>query len=377
MSSLKDNDILEELKPPSNLQSLELHGYNSKICCPGWWTSDLLHLSDVTMEDFPRCTSLPLLGLLPNLKLLVLRKMASITRIEASELRVGNREAFRQLSKFTVDDMPSLKDFNSGDGECKFQVFDKLVVQKCPNLRFGPFPPRANRMMISECNPEMTSWHNKRVAVEEPSCSSAPVDELVIERCQEPLREWRLLHQLQGVRSLIIKECKNISSSEEKEITQSLSTLHSLCFSRCKHMATLPEYLGDLASLHHLKIERCRRLNTLTDTMEHLTSLESIEIINCKRIRKLPEWLGSLKSLQKLSISGCNSICALPQSIDKLTNLKHLNIISRNPELKSWLQTVENKKWMADVQLTHKYVPHCFYISYPLITVHLYLFFCL
>jgi len=109
-----ENDLLGELVPPHTLQSLEIRGYTAKACLPAWWTrsicsSILLNIVEVTMEDFPRCMILPQLGLLPNLRLLVLRRMGSITIIDDIDLSGGNRAAFSRLSKVTIEDMEKLK----------------------------------------------------------------------------------------------------------------------------------------------------------------------------------------------------------------------------------------------------------------------------
>ncbi|VAH25020.1 unnamed protein product [Triticum turgidum subsp. durum] len=180
---VEENDLLGELVPPNSLQFLEICGYGGVTCLPAWWipsiSSHLSNLVEVTMEDFPRCMVLPPLGLLPNLERLVLRNMVRITRIDAGELSGGYREAFSRLSKFTIDDMENLKEF-------KFVSIDELSIQKCPLLTFGPLPPRAQRLLISDCDQAMSSSGKIR-GIDGMEGPSAPVAELVVESCNVPL----------------------------------------------------------------------------------------------------------------------------------------------------------------------------------------------
>ncbi|XP_037475370.1 disease resistance protein RGA2-like [Triticum dicoccoides] len=152
--SVDDTALLGELVPPPNLQYLELHGYHGETCFPAWWTSSKLpNLVKVIMEDLPRCLSLPPLRLLPSLQELVLRKMASITRIDdAGDLSGGNRVPF---NKVELDDMDSLEMFNTT------WYTNELVIQKCSKLVLGPLPPRAQRLVISDCDQVMSSWRNQ------------------------------------------------------------------------------------------------------------------------------------------------------------------------------------------------------------------------
>lgn len=292
--SVKNNALLEELVPPHDLECLEIHGYNGETWHTSWMlsvSSDLTSLADVTMEDIPRCSRLPPLDLLPNLQRLVLRRMDNITRIDVRYLFDGNRSHFPQLSKVTLDEMEHLE-------EIMFLAIDELVIHKCPELSFGPLPPRARKLLISDCDRVMSSWGNIQGEGVEGEGPSTPVTELVVESCKVPLGDWTLLHNLPGLCSLTIKSCYDLTSSLES--IQILSSIETLRFSHCDNMKLLPEYLGDLTTLQQLKIESCKQLRNL------------------------------------------------PQSIQKLTNLKLKDVhISDCPELEKWCELGENKKKFA------------------------------
>uniref|UniRef100_A0ACD5WRT0 Uncharacterized protein n=1 Tax=Avena sativa TaxID=4498 RepID=A0ACD5WRT0_AVESA len=284
-----ENALLGELVPPHSLRCLEFHGYGGEICQPSWRipsiSSHLSNLVEVTMEDFPGCTTLPPLGLLPNLEFLVLRRMASLTRIDDIDLSTGNQAAFSRISKVTIDDMENLKVF-------LFPGIAELVIHKCPELSFGPLPPKAQRLVISDCNKVMSSCGG-----EEGSSSSTPVTELVVENCNLPLAHWSLLHRLPGLHNLTINNCGDLVTSSP-EIIQALSSLRSLCFPHCKGMISLPEYVGDLTSLRKLTIQSCPDMKSLLQNMDKVTNIKDLHIFDCPELK---EWFESEENKTNLA----------------------------------------------------------------------------
>jgi len=342
-STVKENVLLGVLVPPQNLQCLELHGYSGETCLPCWWTEErcsanLLNLVEVTMENFPSCRILPPFGMLPNLQQLVLRRMASITRMNASDLSGSKNNRL----KCTIDDMPSLEEFNTtyikGDKGSTPSAIEELVVQNCPLVRFGTLPPRARRLVISKCEKGMNFLGEKKEGHEEedPSGTSAPITELVVKSCSKPLYQWSLLKHLSILPSLTIENC----------------SLDELCSFHNDDSNSIPEYLGYLTCLTELKIVSCedvyeellRRI-----IQKKLTSLKSLHFIDCKELWELPEELGDLTSLQKLAFERCPRIESLPDSISKLTNLKDLHI-SDCPRLKRWCESKENRSRLGHLR---------------------------
>uniref|UniRef100_A0ACD5YUH6 Uncharacterized protein n=1 Tax=Avena sativa TaxID=4498 RepID=A0ACD5YUH6_AVESA len=296
--SVDGNVLLEGLQPPESLKCLELHGYNGKTCFSSWWRKSachLLHLVEVTMEDFPRCSIIPPLGLLPNLQKLILRRMASLRRIDLSD---SNRKTFSRPTEFTIDDMEKLEEL------IMLPAADELVIRKCPKLCFGPLLPRARKLLIFGCNQVMASWHNKGTV--HPTTSEPVVTQLVVESCHLPLSEWSLLHHLPGLHILTIKNCPHLTTFSQ-EIVRALSSLQTLCFSHCDEV---PHDLGELSSLRELQLS------------------------DCAQLRQLPESLGDLKSLKKLAIERCPAISYMPE---KLIILKDLHILDC-PILEQWCE---------------------------------------
>ncbi|XP_062225040.1 putative disease resistance protein RGA1 [Phragmites australis] len=296
--SVDDNVLLEALAPPQNLQRFGLRGYREE-CLPAWLTSSICsylpNLVEVTMEDIPRCSALPPLFLLQNLKVVVLRRMASITRIDAGELSGKNKAAVPLLLQFILDDLANLQVFStiyrSGDKEFLFPTIDELlVIQSCPNVKFGPCPPEAKRLYISACDQLMSSLPKRErgeaqgveASSSSTSTTSARVTHLVVEKCKVPLSHWSLLHHLPGLRRLEIRDSNDLTGSPE--IFQVLSSLQSLRFSRCDGITTLPECLGDLTSLRALEIYQCHVIKSLPESIGKLTNLKLLFISECPEL---------------------------------------------------------------------------------------------
>uniref|UniRef100_M8C8G5 Protein popC n=2 Tax=Triticinae TaxID=1648030 RepID=M8C8G5_AEGTA len=365
--SMEGNTLLGELLP-SYLQCLELHGYSGETRLSAWWTSTsywwtstasscVSTLVEVTVEGFLRCSRPPPLCLLLNLRRAVFRRMASITRFDVNDLTDGNRAAIHRLPKFTLelDDMESLEEFKTTydrrGKECVLPAIGELVITGCPKLCFGPFTPRARRLVISDCSKLMVySWWNRGGQSVETPITSVLVNELVVKNCNLALYNWTLLHSLPGLYSLTVKDCRDLKTLPRTlpHTIEALSSLQSLCLSNC-WIEPLEQHLGDLTSLRELKIASCNMFKGFTRSLQRLTSLGSMHLIDCNSITSLPDWLGDLTNLEKLAIHRCPAIESLPGSINKLTNLKDLHILDC-PKLKGWCEREENKKIMAHIQ---------------------------
>ncbi|XP_045088419.1 uncharacterized protein [Aegilops tauschii subsp. strangulata] len=277
--SVEQNALLGQLVPPHTVERLVLHGYNRETCLPAWWTSSILsNLVEVTMEDFPSCRRLPPFSLLPKLKCVVLKRMVNITRIDTGGLSSGSKASFHQLDKFTLEDMQCLEQFNttyhSGGEVFMFPPMNELFIQTCPQLCFGPCIPRAQKLLISDC--QQLLWRDRQGVhgVEVPS-TSAPVTQLVVENCNVPQPNWSLLQHLPGLQSLTIKNCDII------EIP--------------------PEYLSGLTSLRELAIDGCKSIKSLPESIHQLTNLKVLCIWECPDLKT---WCELVANKEKLACIG-------------------------------------------------------------------------
>lgn len=112
---VEDNQVLGGLEPPRTIESLSIDGYHSKLF-PDWLLSFcgynfFPNLSSVSLDHMHNCIRLPPLGQLPNLKMLALKHLRSVVKID--EDLYGGAVAFSRLESFTLVSMQSLQEWNS------------------------------------------------------------------------------------------------------------------------------------------------------------------------------------------------------------------------------------------------------------------------
>ncbi|CAL5011520.1 unnamed protein product [Urochloa decumbens] len=303
---VEDKDLLGQLVPPRGLGHLYLEGYSS-TGFPSWLMGISHHLPNlvhISLEYLPKCSILPPLGKLSNLKGLRLSMLPSITKIDKDFC--GGKGAFCQLSTFVLGGMEGLEEWSTtycgedGVEELMFPMLDQLWIMDCPRLRLKPCPPT-----FRECS--------------------------------------------------ISKSDQVISSLGEEDTFghfsySSRSTKLEVQYSECQSM----KMLGHFPTLEELDFFECE-LMSLPESLLHLSSLRSLTLCRCDNISALPEWLGDLSSLRSLMIYDC-PVKSLPASIQQLTNLQKLHVWF-NPELIKWCQSEENKKKLAHINAKVSSVP--------------------
>ncbi|CAL5007166.1 unnamed protein product [Urochloa decumbens] len=303
---LEDRVVLEELVPPTGLKYLVLEGYSS-ISFPNWLSalsSYLPNLVSIHLKNLPRCSLLPPLGQLSNLRELYLERLSSITKI--NEDFCGGKAAFRRLSTLFLQHMDQLDEWNTqycdedGTVEFMFPMLNRLLINACPRLRLKTCPPTFQYWHINGCDKVLNSGEE----VDNFSHLNSSVPRIKLTVWYGGRRSnvsWRLLHHLPTL--------------QELEINDSYR----------------------------------RRMTSLPESMRQLSSLRSLRLFSCYGISMLPEWLGDLKSLECLSIMFCGKIKAMPSSIQQLTKLQNLDIVG-HPELRKWCESEENKMKLAHIK---------------------------
>lgn len=375
--SMEDIDLLRELVPPRSLKKFRMEGYKDTKY-PSWLMDISLYLPNliqITMAQMPKCVRLPPLGQLPNLEELCLERMKSVVKID--EDFCGGPGPFPRLKKFTIEGMPSLEVWNTmyscdedSVSEFMFPNLCELEISNCPKLQLTPCPPRAKKWTIVRSDGIISSWAGNAPHTST-SCSTPLVSSLVVQQCDSPLREWRLLHHLPALNYLKIQYFGDPTISAE--IIGALSTLQSLALEGIySHQPQLPDWLGHLrslkelkikffevkathenitrlTSLHKLSLSRCDSLTSLPLWVGDLVSLQELSISDCPNLNDLGDCMGRLTSLKRLEIKGCYEIKSLPEGIKKLTMLEYM-LIFHCRELREWCELEDNKKTLAHVK---------------------------
>ncbi|KAM3302862.1 hypothetical protein P3S67_013892 [Capsicum chacoense] len=156
-NSQTDREILDELRPHTNIKELQISGYRGTQF-PNWLAnhSFLKLLVQLSLSNCKDCFSLPALGQLPSLKFLSIRGMLRIT--EVTEKFYGSpssKKPFNSLEKLKIAKMLEWKQWHVlGNGE--FPALQNLSIDDCPKL-VGKFPENLcslTKLSISRC-PEL------------------------------------------------------------------------------------------------------------------------------------------------------------------------------------------------------------------------------
>lgn len=210
--SVEDIEVLAQLVPPSTLKVLEIRGYeNAKF--PAWVigiSHCLPNLVALTMNNLPKCNSLPQLGQLPNLRKLVIRGMHGITIID--ENFCGGPRAFRKLKYLELRRMENLVEWNTthNNGDVVEELMSanlkKLTVRDCPKLWMKPCPPNAihwdiknSENVLSSCGVREFMRASSSFAEASSTVTSAHVF----------LHQYRSLYQLPSLSSQTIRRSNN------------------------------------------------------------------------------------------------------------------------------------------------------------------------
>ncbi|QHO05019.1 Putative disease resistance RPP13-like protein [Arachis hypogaea] len=327
VDSLIERDVLEKLRPHSNLKKLQIWGYRGTKF-PDWFgRSSYGDITEVTLGGCRNCFMLPSLGELPSLKHLKIFEFERLAIVGAEFYR--NDEScletpFPMLETLRFYSMPCWEEWLELNA---FPRLRELMIRDCPMLR-GDLPnqlPSLEDLTIHNC--------------EQLSCCvpRAPaITSLGIEGSNEVrIGELALL-----LDKLSIKGKHQAESVMEAIAHTQLTCLRILSISGCSShvlfaVSSIP------ASLQKLKIKNCKKLEFQMEGLHH--SLHKLRIQNsCDSVTSFS--LDSFPNLVRVQISDCEKMESLVVS-RSLSCLRFL-LIKNCGSLKS-LKTL----WMASPQL--------------------------
>ncbi|GLT71617.1 hypothetical protein SLA2020_436210 [Shorea laevis] len=348
--------VLNGLKPHSNLKSLTISCYGGVnfanwVCDPSF-----INLSSMELSNCKRCTLLPSLGLLPVLKILIIKGMEAIEAI-GSEF-YGGHDSFPSLEELMFQNMLNWKEWTSPTGsEGKFPCLCRLVIENC--LKLGQLPSNLSsikKLDVSSCNAMLLKSMSDLTLLEyltirmisELTClpmslSLPSLKQLYIANCN-----WVLLKSIVDLTSMTYLRIEQIAELTclPKSFTQSLKALETLYIGQCNDLTSLWEEGADIEqsllpfNLKNLTLDDCRALESLPDAMmmkmeESNTSntsmlmlrLEKLDIYLCDSLDSFPR--GKLPiTLKLLRIHNCKGLRSLPVvDGDNNSNL-HLEIMN-------------------------------------------------
>nr|ACM17627.1 NBS-LRR disease resistance protein [Oryza officinalis] len=166
------------------------------------------------------CTSLPPLGQLRNLKILVFETMPNITKIDGS--LCGGVKAFPRLDGLYISNMESLEEWSTTYSDCEdvaeefmFPNLKYLEISCCRKLRLKPCPSRVEVVWrITDSDVVLSQW-GESMSRDGSFNTATLVTYLNVKSSKAPMHYWRLLHYLPALNKLFIKDCNDVSTSPE------------------------------------------------------------------------------------------------------------------------------------------------------------------
>ncbi|KAL2926358.1 putative disease resistance protein RGA3 [Bienertia sinuspersici] len=313
-----EEDILDNLEPHPNIQSIRVSGFNG-LQFP-WWISTmsvkqnghptlLSNLKEVYLSNCDRCQHLPSLGGLPHLEVLRLYRF--------KEVKYIGEEFYQSSNNYYNTELPILIPTGVGVTErnALFPNLRRLYI--CGFWRLVTWAPPSTTALAATTLPKLEILQ----IIACPQLKTIPFVQL---QCLKTLE----LNSIGGSQALdIIKYSNNGLISLKLEKLQEMrmlphellncSKLQVLLIVEC-NVVCIP---GGLTSLTTLDVRRCPSLANIT--LDGLPSLRHLSIRDCPSLSCIPH---NLPSLRKLSIMDCQWLRNIPTSLEDCTSLEHLQI---------------------------------------------------
>ncbi|KAL5564795.1 hypothetical protein UlMin_027959 [Ulmus minor] len=311
IDSQKEREVLEALRPHTNLKKLRVEGYRGTTFPD--WVGDVSFCNMVEVELFhcKNCCMLPPLGQLPSLRRLEIRGLDGVVSIGnefCGSSSTTTQQPFRSLEELRIRSMKSWKEwsFSSdrvGQEGGVFPCLKELHLYLCRKLIVGLpdcYLPSLKRINIS--------WCDKMVGV----CVCPSSQQMITNpfpsldgMCVDHCPRLESLFGMSHLKSLVITACKKLWQDRMNWDLQSPSSLKSLFLVGVDEVDLFPEEGFLPTTLTSLSIYSFGNLKGLNGrAFQHLTSLQRLEIAHCKKLECFPEE-GLPLSLSYLEIRQC------------------------------------------------------------------------
>ncbi|GLT64590.1 hypothetical protein SLA2020_370740 [Shorea laevis] len=383
----QDEDVLEGLRPHSNLQRLTVDGYGGKNL-PSWmlksdcsYSNEMFLIRNLVKLNIRGCKKLESILVMKGLS--CLRLLYILNCGELSTIADEAFATFECLQELIIRNCPKLASVPTSGLQSLQELFisdcsissigDILAAAKClKSLSLGRLP---NLGFIPSIDGLTTL---QKIALSElPNLRSIPSLDGLTTLQNIALSGLPNLRSIPSLDGLISLQTINLSGLPNLRFTSSLdglTSLQNLSFSECE-IECLPNGLSSCTTLKTLRVGRCHNLISIPEELKELHSLVELEIVYCSKLRSIPEkplacltslkrlniggfWeeleefpgLGSIlylkTSLEELRLYGWKKLTTLPPQIQHLTALKKL-FISKFDEMETlpeWLGNLSSLK---------------------------------
>ncbi|GLT64588.1 hypothetical protein SLA2020_370730 [Shorea laevis] len=317
----QDEDVLEDLRPHSNLQRLAIYGYGGKNL-PPWmlksncsYSNEMFLIKNLVKLSIGECKKLK------SVCTSGLQSLQKLTIFNCSVSNIGDTlAASKCLESLYLAELPNLGFIPSIGGLTSLQT---IYLIGLPNLRFISSVDgltSLQKLYLSECEIEcLPSGISSCIALKD----------LMVRRCQNLISIPEELKELHSLVELGIVDCSKLRSIPEKPLA-CLTSLKKLSIGgfgeELEEFPGLGSTLCLQTSLQELRLHGWKNLTTLPPQIQHLTALKKLGISKFDDVETLPEWLGNLSSLKELRVDSCSGLRCLSSGLSFYTGLNNLTI---------------------------------------------------
>ncbi|KAK9007729.1 hypothetical protein V6N11_074648 [Hibiscus sabdariffa] len=353
-------EVLDALQPHPSLKKLCITDYQG-VRFPNWMMDLLLpNLVEIKLLHCGRCDQLPPLGKLHFLKVLTIRGMGAVKRMDSSFY--GDVESsFPSLEVLKIKGAGCLEEWTTMNGGEHFPLLRSLSIGGCPKFVKLPMLQSLKDLEVGNANDTLLKSLMMMNATNLTSLrlfqyGELPVGLLRNHKQLETLTidgislksSSGLLDNLSSLKSLELRNCSELESLPRG--LQNLRCLESLTLSGCEGLVSLA--VNGLSSLSSLSIQSCGKLSSLPESIQHLSSLRRLSIWGCERLSGLPNEIQHLTSLSTLDIWCCPNMMSLPQGVRSLTALQTLTI-GGCPHLERRCKKERGEDWPIIAHIPH------------------------
>ncbi|GKV50734.1 hypothetical protein SLEP1_g57432 [Rubroshorea leprosula] len=379
-------EILEGLRPPSNLGHLAIVGYRGEkfptwlemgVQCFGG-SSPLNNLLALKLHGCNECVEILSLGFIPRLEDLEMvglpkvKRMGSKFCLERSNMTsssCGDKKSivlFPALKKLDIRSMEILEEWAEIEGTTIFPCLRDLNVINFPKLKTWPMSGFSSHQKLSMANihycPNLVTLPSMERLLSLRSLSLTTLGSLPSGlgscSCLEYLRLERCRMSFLSTKEMICLEMLEIRRCKELVCVSGLEScisLQKLSIFYCDNLISISEDVGRSSSLSFLEIVGCQNLRSipeewlgrntrlkeliigpfwseleeypgLTSIHQLQASLKSLRLLGWEKLKSLPHQLQHLTALNQLMLVNFNALAALPEWLGDLSSLHNLLI---------------------------------------------------
>ncbi|XP_029146798.1 putative disease resistance RPP13-like protein 1 isoform X1 [Arachis hypogaea] len=348
VDSEMERDILDKLRPHTNLKELYMWGYRGTTF-PDWVGHSSYHnitkitLGDLSLGGCRNCCMLPSLGQMPSLKHLSISDFESLESVGAELYFNQNGEScletppFPMLETLSFYSMPCWKEWHSLEFNA-FPRLRKLTIWDCPMLR-GDLPsqlPSLQSLQITYCK-RLSSCLPRAPAITDLSISGKHLVESVVEAITHMQLSYLTSLKISGCSShiwfpvsaippslqhLTIQDCRELEFQMDGQ-HHSLQVLWIQ--NSCDSVASF-SLLDSFPNLMRVNIEFCENMECIV-VSRSLSSLRYLWINNCGSLKTVSTLWMAAPQLENLTLLGCPEVDLSPTGDgDPHRSLRYLSI---------------------------------------------------